>query len=124
MPFVPIPSFAHAAALSFALWIGYLLVMAAYKRRVAGTLTGGLLYGAYALAAVVGLLDVFYNLTIGNVVFWSAPRGMTLSPRTWTFTARCQYWLRKKDGSLRFRLAYAICHYLLDPFAPNGRHCE
>lgn len=112
------------ASESFLFWIGYLLVMAAFKRRNAGTLTGGLLYAAFVLVAVVALFDVFYNFTVGSLVFLSWPKNLTSTPTSWTFTARCKYWLTANDGGWRTQLAYGICHYLLDPFAPDGKHCE
>lgn len=113
------------AASSFLLWVGYLFAMAAYKRKLAGTLTGPALWVCAVLVLWIAVIDVIYNFTWGSLMFWQfPPPELSRVPQTWTFTSRCKWWLTHPDGSIRFQLAYVICHYLLDPFAPDGRHCE
>lgn len=112
-----------AAGWTFIFWALYLVVMRAKKLRDAGTLHGWRLYVAYALAGVAFIIDIVYNLTLGNVVFFAFPRNLTWNPTSWTFTARLKYWIIA-EGGWRTKLAAFICQYLLNPFAPGGKHCD
>ena len=84
------------AASSFLLWVLYLLAMAGYRRRAAGTMSAVLWVVFVVVVCLAVVLDVFYNLWFGSILFadWKY-RGFTSSPQSWTFTSRCSYWLQQ-----------------------------
>jgi len=98
------------------LWVLYVLAMSLYKARARGRLTGWKLWAGYAFVAVAYVIDVIYNATIASLLFWELPH-------EWTVTMRCNRHIETGSG-WRYKLAAALCRYLLDPFAPEGTHCR
>ena len=101
----------------WAFWYLYLIVMGLYRAKLMGTLTWPVkVLGAPAL--LVGIIvDVLAQYTIAVVVFREWPRaGEHL------VTDRLQRYMAQGSGS-RFTKAKWLCHHLLDPFDPTGKHC-
>ncbi len=72
-----------------------------------------ILYGiGYLFLAV----DIAYNITYGSILFLQLPSKYRL-----TFSERLRYTLQNDTG-WRYRLARAICLYLVDPHQPG--HCR
>lgn len=71
---------------------------------------------AYALLIIAYPVDFLLNVVIGTVLFLDRPRDML-------FTGRLKRYHTTAAGTWRDAIATWICRNLLDPFAPDGRHC-
>lgn len=104
--------------LVFAVWFTwslYLAVMHLKTARDSGKLTPAAKVMGYPWLIVGYVIDVLFNAVIGSLLFFELPRELL-------FTARVSR-LNDCDG-WRGRLARWICTQLLDPFDPDGKHCQ
>ena len=75
-----------------------------------------LYYIAVAAGYLGFILDVFYNVTIGTVLFLQLPKDVTLS-------LRLKRIRKEKQQGWRRKLADTICDHVLNPHDPTGYHC-
>jgi len=95
-------------------WERYLAIMALKRARDRGTLTTTSKVFGYPILARGVLMDVLYNVVVGTVIFVDVPR-------EWMFTSRLQRYIRA--GGWRGKVAYWMCHRLLNAYDPDGNHC-
>lgn len=106
----------YALVALYALWLFYLALTNLYRAKRAGTIRSVSLWMGYPILIVGALLDLLVNLVIMTVVFVELPRELLVTQRL------CRH---IKDGSgWRNKLAYWICHNLLNAFDPSGDHCD
>ena len=105
----------HAVAVSYALWLFYLAVMNLQRAYENKTLSKLALILGIPILLIGYLLDIIVNIFVMTVLFLELPK-------EWLVTSRLQRHIRSRSG-FRSKLAYFICHYLLDTFDPSGRHC-
>lgn len=98
------------------LWVHYLAIMALKRQRDKGKLTKTALAFATPILVVGLVLDVFFNLVFGSILFFPD------FPRELLFTDRLQRHLEQSDGR-RLKIAKWFCRHFLDPFDPDGKHC-
>lgn len=72
-------------------------------------------FGLSVLAVGVAC-DVVLNVVVASVAFLDPPRELLL-------TRRLQRYVDKPALAWRRGLARWVCHNMLDPFDPKGRHC-
>lgn len=96
-------------------WGVYVLVMNLIRTR--DVLTWQCKVFAYPIAVVGILMDVALNVFVGTALFLELP-----NIRQLLFTARLDKHLAAT--SWRGGIAQWICHNLLDPFDPSGKHCK
>lgn len=99
-------------------WNAYVHCMSVYRAYLRKRLK---IVPALLAAPIVALMlvcDVVAQHTLASLVFWEKP-----ASREWLVTYRLRRHMVGPDGWRR-RLAYQICHYLLDPFDPTGAHCD
>lgn len=96
-------------------WSLYLAVMHLKTARNSGKLTTAAKVMGYPWLVVGYVIDVLFNAVIGSVIFFELPRELL-------FTSRVSR-LNDSDG-WRGRLARWVCTQLLDPFDPDGKHCQ
>ena len=108
------------------LYIAYVNLML-LKNKIADKLPKFIQYIlTYVLGVPFILLDVAFNVVYGSIMFIELP---AFGNSHWkflpTFTERCSRHLHneweKEHKSWRFRLAKAICKYMLEPWDYN--HC-
>lgn len=98
---------------TFFTWGMYLSVMNLMEEKEKLTLTTKCF--AYPMAVIGLLADFIYNITVGTIMFMELPKD-------WLLTMRLDRHL--DDKSWRGDVARWACIQFLDPFAPNGRHCN
>ena len=103
---------------SFILWLLFLPAAFLLKMKQRGEIdTTAKKIGFTLYASIFLPLDVFYNYTVGTVIF-----GFQLPPPySWTLTQRLTYYLRNEPNTWRGKFAYYICAYLIEPHHPG--HC-
>jgi hypothetical protein len=97
-------------------WGLFLMMMPLKRSKEAGTLTTVAKVFGYPWLAVMILMDAFFNLVYGTIIFMEIPHEIL-------FTARLDRMLCC-DTTWRRRVALYLCDRFLDPFDPDGRHCE
>jgi len=95
-------------------WVLYLAVM--NLRRNRDKLTTAAKIFAYPVAYVGVLVDAIFNVILGTLFFLELPK-------EWMFTHRLERHIKGSSG-YRKRLACWFCVNLLDPFDPDGVHCD
>ena len=105
----------HAVAISYALWLFYLAVMNLQRAHENGTISKLAFVLGLPILFIGVLLDILVNIFVMTLLFVEPPR-------EWLVTARLQRHVRTGSG-YRKKLAWFICHYLLDTFDPSGKHC-
>jgi len=108
------------AILIFSIWItwgGFLMMMPLKRKYQEGGLNLAAKIFGYPWLAIFILLDFTFNVTIGSIIFLDIPR-------EWLFTKRLDRYLGQDDTYWRHRLAKYFCHTFLDPFDPDGHHCD
>ena len=103
-------------AISWLLWLFYVMTMGFYRARLSGRLKGLPLVLASPFIIIAFLIDVLVQLTVATVVFRDIPRH-------WLVTSRLQVYIDHGKG-WRHDWAQSICKYLLDPFDPSDDHCK
>jgi len=119
-----VPKMLNIASL-IALWLAYIPAANIINRYREKRPTGLKLWLAYSYLAFFWVIDVAYNLTLGNILFWQwapVPKDWWDRKETLTLTYRMKWILRNLDESAwRWKLAYFICRYLVEPWDWN--HC-
>lgn len=97
-------------------WILYVYVMGVYRAHLDKRLYGIVKILSYPTIFFAFIIDIFANIVIASFLFID-------KPHEWLVTTRL---IRYKNGDYgwRTRVAHYICHNLLDPFDPSGKHCE
>lgn len=103
------------AILIYAFWWGFLGASALYSQWHTGTLTLWVKALATPGGLVFSLVDVVLNYTLCTVFFMELPPS-----GCYTLTKRLTAYLSESGG--RSKVAYYICHYILNPFQIGG-HC-
>lgn len=106
----------HGLAITYALWLLYVLVMGLYRAKLQKRLSRVALVLGFPVYAIGYLLDVFVQMTVASVLFLELPREGLVTGRLTRHIKRGHGWRRD--------LARWICFHLLDPFDPNGTHCD
>jgi hypothetical protein len=131
----------YAILALFAFWHGYVHAMGLYRARLQGRLVGLSLIMSLPVVFVTFLLDVLLQFTVVALIFWEWPTepGFTTRQavkfgRTWTIpwprgdwfvTDRLRRYIAAgPELGWRYKLAWATCYYLADPFDPTGAHCD
>lgn len=104
------------------LWVLYLACMNLKRARDAGKLPAAARWVGYPVLFTGIVVDCFYTVVLGTLVFqeW---------PREWLLTGRLQRILRDPNAGQawwlysRKAVAHWLCDNLLDPFDPSGNHC-
>lgn len=94
-------------------WTMYLAVM--NLKRNSEKLTAVTKVLGYPLLYIGLVLDVFFNWTIGTILYLEFPR-------EGVFTSRLSR--HYGCGGWREKISIWFCKNLLDPFDPSGRHCD
>lgn len=108
------------------LWLTYANLMIIYHKfyhKMPKGIRNILLYG---LGVPFIIADVIFNIIYGSILFLELPNFKNTHFKFMpTFTERCSRHLHneweRQDKSWRYRIAYFLCHYLLEPWDPN--HC-
>jgi len=95
-------------------WVLYLAVM--NLRRNRDKLTPAAKVIAYPVAFIGVLVDAVFNIILGTLFFLELPK-------EWLFTHRLERHIKESLG-YRKRFARWFCVNLLDPFDPDGVHCD
>lgn len=106
----------HSLVGLYLLWLFYLAVMNLQRAKENGTLSLPAKILGLPIVIVGVLLDVVVNIFVMTILFLERPK-------EWLVTDRLQRHVRYHSGTWRAKLAYVICHYLLDTFDPSGKHC-
>lgn len=69
-------------------------------------------------AAAWGIFDVFSNYTVAVLFFFDLP-----PDGCYTFTKRISWYKNGYPNSLRGKISFVICIYVLNPFQAGG-HCK
>lgn len=107
---------AYVVLALYCLWLFYLAVMNLYRAKKAKQLGTVALWLGYPILIVGVLLDLAVNVLIMTIVFAELPRELLVTQRL------CR--LIGNDAGWRGKLAYWICHNLLNAFDPSGNHCD
>lgn len=107
-------------ALPYVTWIFFLAVMNLIHAKKLGRLPKAALYLGTPVLVIGYVLDIAVNICILSP--------LTLSfPREFTTTAHLQRLIRGEATAIkktwRWKVAFWICHNLLDIFDPSGTHC-
>lgn len=102
--------FLYALGFTVVFWILYVSIMTLNKRKKQ-LLTG---VAFYLLLPVGFIVDVIYNWTLANIIFWDLAREATLSQRLVRYI--------KHDNSWRRSVAIWICRRLIEPW--DQGHCH
>lgn len=101
--------------LPYILWLFYLAVMNLMRAYENKTISKLALWLGYPILIMGVLLDFIVNMTIMTIIFFEIPK-------EWLVTKRLQRHI-KANKDWRGKLAYLICHHLLNAFDPDGDHC-
>lgn len=85
------------------------------KHKYADKLPKPIYYTLYVVGYAVFICDILWNITFGSILFLQLPHKKRL-----TLTARMKHLLVTDDG-WRFKVAFFICRYLVEPWDWN--HC-
>ena len=100
----------------YVLWLFYLAVMNLYRAKKAKTISWPALMLGYPILIIGALLDLLVNVLIMSLVFLEPPRELLVTQRLARHIKTAKGW--------RAKLAYLICHHLLNAFDPSGDHCD
>lgn len=100
----------------YGLWIFYLAIMSLYRAKQAGTISRVALILGYPILLIGVVLDFIVNLTIMSLFFLEIPKELLVTKRLTRHVQTGKGWRQK--------LAYWICHHLLNAFDPSGNHCD
>jgi len=109
-------------AMTAGVWQRYLAVMALRRARDNGGLTAASKLFGYPVAVQAVLIDALYNVLFGWFPYVFLGNPIKALPREWMYTHRLERHIA--DGGLRGRVAQYFCRKLLDPFDPDGQHCD
>ena len=99
----------------WAFWLLYVLVMGLYRAHLARRLGPVTKVLGLPFLAVGAVIDALSNLTLATLLFLEPPG-------EWLVTQRLMRHMRGEGW--RSDLARWICGNLLDPFDPDGSHCD
>jgi ABC-type uncharacterized transport system fused permease/ATPase subunit len=102
--------FLYALGFTVVLWILYVSIMTLNKRKK--QLITGIAF--YLLLPVGFIVDVLYNWTLANLIFWDLAREATLSQRLTRYI--------KHDNTWRSTIAVWVCTHLIEPW--DQGHCH
>ena len=125
------------AAMLYALFLFFILLMGVYRAKLAGRLSGKLGVLLFPVVVLGVSWDVLCQFTVANLIFLDLPacglstKSITFRRRVWTITYPYVEYLvttrlrRLHSGREGWRktLAASICDGLLDVFDPSGDHC-
>lgn len=98
-------------------WISYLSMMPLKRNYKQGTLnTINKIFG-YPWLAIFILIDFLFNIIVGTIIFLDIPRDFL-------FTKRLVRYLTYNHTNWRHKMARYFCTQFLDPFDPDGFHCQ
>lgn len=100
----------------YVLWLFYLAVMNLYRAKKANQISLVALWLGYPILIMGALLDLIVNVLLMTLIFAEWPRELLV-------TKRLERHVKAKQG-WRSKLAYWICHNLLNAFDPSGDHCD
>lgn len=109
----PITAVVHLYILIQLTWVHFLAVMNLSRNR--NKLTKFARFWAYSILAVGYPLDILFNLVFGTIFLLEPPKELL-------FTARCNRLI--EEDTWRGNMARWFCRNMLDPFDPNGTHCD
>jgi len=111
---VQLAGVAFVAYMAFAsMWLQYLAIMNLKEHR--SKLTVAAKIWAYPMLLVGLLSDAMFNMVIGTVAYVELPHEVL-------FTSRC---IRHLDETgWRGLVARWFCRNFMDPFDPDGKHCN
>jgi len=95
-----------------ALWILFINIMAWKHNK--DMISWWVLPFLYPIVVLGYLVDVYFNIVFGTVVFLELPKQLTLSERMREI-------LKRPDRDYKFKISKFICRYLVEPHDPN--HC-
>jgi len=117
----------------------YIYSMAVYRAFLLRRLKWLALISTAPLMLLMFLVDLVAQFTVATVAFAERPRGLRFARKTfvvrgremalpvpvgeWLVTHRLRRYMRDGNG-WRYRVASALCRYLLDQFDPTGAHCD
>jgi hypothetical protein len=104
--------FLYVLAFTFIFWVLYVSIMTLNARKKQ-LLTG---IAFYLLLPVGFIVDVLYNWTVAQILFWDFAREATLSQRLTRYI--------KTDISWRLTIAVWICTHLIEPWDMNHCHLD
>lgn len=115
-------AFLYTAGFLYLFWVMYIFIMGLYRAYLMNRLTPLMLALGSPFVLLGGLMDVFSNMTIASVLCLDVPR-------EWLVTKRFEKYIRYSPTSTgltlwRYRVAKWVCDNLLDPFDPDGNHCN
>ena len=100
----------------YALWIFYLAIMSLSRAKQEGTISRIALLLGYPILLIGVVLDFIVNLIIMSLLFLEPPKELLVTKRLTRHVQKGKGWRQK--------LAYWICHHLLNAFDPSGDHCS
>jgi hypothetical protein len=100
----------------YVLWLFYLAVMNLYRAKKANQISAVALWLGYPILVMGALLDLLVNMLLMTLIFAEWPRELLVTKRLERHVKTNQGW--------RSKLAYWICHNLLNAFDPSGDHCD
>jgi hypothetical protein len=100
-------------------WVFFVAVMAIYRQYLAKKLTAVEKFLGLPVVIIGAALDIFCEYTIATVIFLDVP------PLKELYVTRrlIRYIKTEPKTEWRYKLAYWICHKMLDNFDPTGQHC-
>lgn len=102
--------FLYALLFTLVFWVLYVSIMTLNKRKK--QLVTGIAF--YLLLPIGFIVDVLYNWTLANLIFWDVAREATLSQRLVRYI--------KKDTSWRYTVSVWVCKHLIEPW--DQGHCH
>ena len=102
--------FVYAVLFTLVFWVLYVSIMTLNKRKK--QLITGIAF--YLLLPIGFIVDVLYNWTLANLIFWDLAREATLSQRLVRYI--------KHDNSWRCTVAVWVCKHLIEPW--DQGHCH
>lgn len=106
----------YLLATLYVLWLFYLAVMNLYRAKKANQISKVALWLGYPILVIGALLDLLVNVLLMTLIFCELPRELLV-------TKRLERHVKSKQG-WRAKLAYWVCHNLLNAFDPSGDHCD
>lgn len=102
---------------TFALWMMFIPVANLVNRHNEKPYTGLRYYIILVFVYIFVLIDVIYNYTYGALLFLE----FADNDRK-TLTSRLKHYLRTEPDSVRGKMAYFICAYMIEPW--DAGHCS
>jgi len=100
------------------LWVLFVNVMALkdFANRQTGWKLWVVMLVGYPFVIVAFIYDILFNITYGTIIFMEWPHYERL-----TLTARMKHIILTQRDTWRFKIAKAICRYLVEPW--DKGHC-